>query len=405
MPGRQLLDDVAPRIHDEGRAVEHELVLSSDTVGIDEGQAGLARPGADLRVPGIVLPRVIGRTVGDDDQRRARLLRLPRGAGVPDILADQEPDGRAVDIDDARGAARLEIALLVEHRVVRQLLLAVNGAHATVGKQRERVVAASALAFGKSDDDRRVLHAGGQRRELAGTGVEKRRAQQQIFGRIPAERQLGRHDEARARASGRARRSQYRRTVAAQIPQDLVQLRDRDLHGGSVCTTKILACTARAPPCRPRSGAGLRRTVLAAGLNARENRCLRMDADRSLRSGTTSTNPLTIRDDVAIASIAAADWDALAGGKPLAAHAFLRALHETGCATPASGWSPCYLTAWRAGALVGALPLYAKAHSYGEYVFDWAWADAYRRYGRRYYPKLVAAIPFTPAPGATAFRL
>ena len=109
--------------------------------------------------------------------------------------------------------------------------------------------------------------------------------------------------------------------------------------------------------------------------------------------------PLTIRDDVGIASIAAAVWDALSGGKPLASHAFLGALHETGCAAPASGWSPCYLTAWAGDALVGAMPLYAKAHSYGEYVFDWAWADAYRRYGRRYYPKLVAAIPFTPTPG------
>jgi len=128
-----------------------------------------------------------------------------------------------------------------------------------------------------------------------------------------------------------------------------------------------------------------------------------MDADHSFLSGTTPAAPLTIRDDVGIASIAPADWDALTGGKPLVSHAFLRALHETGCAAPASGWSPCYLTAWRADALVGALPLYAKAHSYGEYVFDWAWADAYRRYGRRYYPKLVAAIPFTPAPGHRLF--
>ena len=50
-------------------------------------------------------------------------------------------------------------------------------------------------------------------------------------------------------------------------------------------------------------------------------------------------------------------------------------------------------------ALIGALPLYAKAHSYGEYVFDWGWADAYRRHGRRYYPKLLVAVPFTPVPG------
>jgi len=106
-----------------------------------------------------------------------------------------------------------------------------------------------------------------------------------------------------------------------------------------------------------------------------------------------------VHDDVDIASIAATEWNALVPGQPLLSHAFLGALHATHCATPATGWRPRYLTAWRGKELVGALPLYAKAHSYGEYVFDWAWADAFRRHGRRYYPKLVAAIPFTPAPG------
>ncbi len=130
-----------------------------------------------------------------------------------------------------------------------------------------------------------------------------------------------------------------------------------------------------------------------------------MDADRPLPPGSTRATTLTLRDDIDVGSIAATGWDALVGGAPLVSHAFLCALHETGCAAPASGWSPRYLTAWRADTLVGAVPLYAKAHSYGEYVFDWAWADAYRRYGRRYYPKLLAAIPFTPAPGARLFAV
>ncbi len=106
-----------------------------------------------------------------------------------------------------------------------------------------------------------------------------------------------------------------------------------------------------------------------------------------------------VRDDVPLEAIAADAWDAVAGGHPFLTHAFLSALHETGCASRESGWRPCFMTAWSAGALVGALPLYEKTHSYGEYVFDWGWADAYRRHGRRYYPKLVAAIPFTPVPG------
>ena len=112
---------------------------------------------------------------------------------------------------------------------------------------------------------------------------------------------------------------------------------------------------------------------------------------------------LVIRDDVPIEAVEATQWNALAAGQPLASHAFLTALHATGCASTATGWQPRYLTAWRGASLAGAMPVYAKAHSYGEYVFDWAWADAFRRHGHRYYPKLVCAIPFTPTTGARLF--
>ena len=124
-----------------------------------------------------------------------------------------------------------------------------------------------------------------------------------------------------------------------------------------------------------------------------------MDAARPFVSDPSLVSPISVRDDVPLAAIDACEWDALGGRTPLVSHAFLSALHETGCAAPAAGWTQRYLTAWRGATLVGAMPLYAKTQSYGEYVFDWAWADAYRRYGRRYYPKLVAAIPFTPTPG------
>ena len=122
-------------------------------------------------------------------------------------------------------------------------------------------------------------------------------------------------------------------------------------------------------------------------------------SDTAASGASASAGALTVCDDIALAQITAASWDRLAPDQPLLSHAFLSALHETGCATRATGWTPHYVTSWRDGMLVGALPLYAKSHSYGEYVFDWAWADAYRRYGRRYYPKLVSAIPFTPTPG------
>jgi uncharacterized protein len=98
-------------------------------------------------------------------------------------------------------------------------------------------------------------------------------------------------------------------------------------------------------------------------------------------------------------NVDAAEWDALAQGNPTLSYAFLDSLHRTGCASERSGWKPQYLACRRAGALAGAVPLYVKSHSYGEYVFDWAWADAYERHGLAYYPKLLAAVPFTPAAG------
>jgi len=104
-----------------------------------------------------------------------------------------------------------------------------------------------------------------------------------------------------------------------------------------------------------------------------------------------------------LAEIGAPAWDALVrlqdDANPFLSHAFLAALHDTGCASAATGWQPQYLCLWQGEELHAALPLYAKSHSYGEYVFDWSWADAYQRHGRRYYPKLLAAIPFTPVSG------
>ena len=101
-----------------------------------------------------------------------------------------------------------------------------------------------------------------------------------------------------------------------------------------------------------------------------------------------------------LGSVDPARWDELAGGNPTLAHAFLDTLHATGCASERTGWAPRYLTLWEGERLEGAVPLYVKSHSRGEYVFDWAWADAYERHGLAYYPKLLAAVPFTPATGA-----
>ena len=101
-----------------------------------------------------------------------------------------------------------------------------------------------------------------------------------------------------------------------------------------------------------------------------------------------------------IDEIEPAEWNALElEGVPFLRHEFLAALERHGAVSTATGWRPSHVTVRQGGVLVGALPLYEKSHSWGEFVFDFSWAEAYRRYGSRYYPKLVAATPFTPATG------
>ena len=97
-------------------------------------------------------------------------------------------------------------------------------------------------------------------------------------------------------------------------------------------------------------------------------------------------------------------WDALLAQQdaptPFMSHAYLLALHESGSAIPKTGWKPHFVTLWQEDQLVAACALYLKSHSYGEYVFDWAWANAYGEHGLAYYPKGLLAVPFTPVPGA-----
>ena len=115
---------------------------------------------------------------------------------------------------------------------------------------------------------------------------------------------------------------------------------------------------------------------------------------------------MVVRAVASIADVDAAAWDGLDHGpSPFLRHGFLRALEESGSIEPAtarkrrSGWASLYLLAEQAGRLVGAVPAFVKTHSYGEYIFDWGWANAAQRAGLQYYPKLVVAAPATPATG------
>ncbi len=99
-----------------------------------------------------------------------------------------------------------------------------------------------------------------------------------------------------------------------------------------------------------------------------------------------------------IADVERADWNALNSSEcPFLSHEFLNALEQSGSVCADTGWEPCHILVHADdGALIAAMPTYNKHHSYGEYVFDWSWADAYHRAGRQYYPKLLSAIPYSP---------
>ncbi|WP_395700081.1 GNAT family N-acetyltransferase [Aquabacterium sp.] len=117
---------------------------------------------------------------------------------------------------------------------------------------------------------------------------------------------------------------------------------------------------------------------------------------------TGSNDVIRVHDDPA--SIDPQAWNALlaqqARPTPFMRHEYLAALHASGSAVARAGWLPQWITLHRDGRLYAAAPAYLKSHSYGEYVFDWAWADAYQRHGLAYYPKLLVAVPFTPVPGS-----
>ena len=107
---------------------------------------------------------------------------------------------------------------------------------------------------------------------------------------------------------------------------------------------------------------------------------------------------LTVHDS--IKAIAADDWDRLrSNDQPFTSHTFLSGLETSGSLTEELGWVPFPITLHHHGELVGAAPAYLKSNSHGEFVFDWAWAEAHQRHSIRYYPKLLVGIPYSPVPG------
>jgi uncharacterized protein len=120
----------------------------------------------------------------------------------------------------------------------------------------------------------------------------------------------------------------------------------------------------------------------------------------------TSSDSLdyVIREHTSPLEVNAAAWNALLAlqsqPSPFLRHEYLAAMHQSGSASPETGWTPRFITLWQGDAMCGACPLYLKVHSYGEFVFDHSWANAYQQHGLPYYPKALIAPPFTPVPGS-----
>jgi uncharacterized protein len=130
--------------------------------------------------------------------------------------------------------------------------------------------------------------------------------------------------------------------------------------------------------------------------------CTRGGSGRKGNGTAQGTLVLRLHDDPT--RVDAQRWNALLAASPeptpFLRHEFLCALHASGSASPDTGWAPLFVVLEDGEDWIAACALYLKSHSYGEYVFDWAWAEAYERAGLRYYPKLLGAVPFTPVPGS-----
>ncbi len=161
----------------------------------------------------------------------------------------------------------------------------------------------------------------------------------------------------------------------------------------------VHAAAARNPPSSLREGAeaGCGRALAGSATLARPR-------GRHIIAHARRSPSLTLTLHPSIASIAPAEWDACAGdGNPFVSHAFLSAVEDSGSAGPRTGWLPQHAALRdEAGQLLAAAPMYAKSNSYGEYVFDHGWANAYEQAGGDYYPKLQVAVPFSPGARAAA---
>ena len=364
-------------------AFKHHLVLPAHQVGVDQRQTGGCHALAHGDFALIAFADVKRRGVDDGQQFSACGFGIC-GRGIkPGVFTDQQAHfqlgTRRARLKHAGLIAGREVAALVKHLVIGQLALGVGGNHLPFAQHTGRVKAllhrhragAAVAARGMPDHDRQVFQVGqgcGDRFHGIITGMNECGTQKQIFGGIAANRQLGGQHQPGAVGIGLARGLDDFLGIARQITHQKIELCNAQCEGHGVSLFRV--------------GAGLQS-------RAREPvaPCLRIMSFGSARR-RTQVDP--------------AAWDALllsqANPSPFMRHAYLAALDASGSACPRTGWAPHFILLERDGVLQAACVVYAKTHSYGEYVFDWAWANAYAQHGLDYYPKAVVAVPFTPVP-------
>ncbi|MNZ36659.1 hypothetical protein D3C78_540880 [compost metagenome] len=180
--------------HHAGAAVEHQLVLATDLVDIDDRHVALARARRQGLLAQALLVQVERRGIEVEHQPRAGGTRRGHRLGMPDVLADAQRHRHAGDLHHARLVAGIEVALLVEHLIVGQLLLVVARHQLAVIEQRTGVVAPLALHPGEADQQADAAHLAGQALEGGLSAQLHAVPEQQVFRRIAAQRQLGKHD-------------------------------------------------------------------------------------------------------------------------------------------------------------------------------------------------------------------
>jgi hypothetical protein len=275
---RRLAHQLAAPVEHAGGAVEHQFVLPADQVHVHHRQAGVADPLAEHLLPAGLLALVIRRGVDRQDGLRARRLGHRRGVRGPHVLADGQPEAHPFQLEDARLLASSEVALLVEHLVIGQIVLARHRGDAPVADQRCGVVAPAVGAeLGEADHQAGALHLGREALERAAAIGEEALAQQQVLGRIAAQRQLGRQHQVGARGARARAELKDARRVAGEVADGAVDLSRGDQDAVGHREDSIMAacrrpngCASpiRSPASPPRSGTALPAAIPSCGTSS-----------------------------------------------------------------------------------------------------------------------------------------